>query len=173
MLARYARALAVLALVGAAVTGCVGTPDPRESSPTPMSDEEAFAAAEATYRAYVDALNQVDLSDPATFEPVYALTTGDANAGLKESFSQMSADGWTVSGESVPSIVEPLQFDGDVQLAVCLDVSEVDVRDRSGASAVDADRVDVQSMLVTVTPADSVWRVSSFDGRDGEPSCGE
>ncbi len=44
------------------------------------SEEEAFAAAEETYRAYVDALNQVDLSDPETFEAVYAWTTGDANA---------------------------------------------------------------------------------------------
>src|SRR3546814_19121412 len=75
MLARSARALAVLALVGAAATGCVGTPEPRETTPTPLRDAEAFAAAEETYRAYVDALNPVDLSDPATFEPVSPLTT--------------------------------------------------------------------------------------------------
>src|SRR3546814_3928687 len=87
MLARSARALAVLALVGAAATGCVGTPEPRETTPTPLSDAEAFAAAEETYRAYVDALNQVDLSDPATFEPVYALTTGDLNSQDRRNFS--------------------------------------------------------------------------------------
>ncbi|HOQ22628.1 MAG TPA: hypothetical protein PLN62_09415, partial [Microbacterium sp.] len=60
---------ALLAL--ALVTGCAPEPAP---TPTPTgfaSDDEAFAAAEATYRAYVDALNAVDLSDPATFEPVY------------------------------------------------------------------------------------------------------
>lgn len=171
MLARFARTLAVLALVGAAATGCAGTPEPRDTTPTPLSDEEAFAAAEETYRAYVDALNQVDLSDPATFEPVYALTTGDAMAGLKESFSQMHADGWTVSGESIPSVVQPVQSDGDIQLAVCLDVSGVEVTDGTGESVVDQDRVDVQSMLVTVSSAGDRWLVSSFDGREGEPSC--
>src|SRR6188768_3952981 len=91
-------------------TGCFAPPDPE---PTPLfsSEEEAFAAAEATYRAYVDALNQVDLSDPETFEEVYAWTTGEANAGARKSFSQMHADGWIVGGESQVTKVEPIESD--------------------------------------------------------------
>ena len=79
MKSRLLAAAAVLACVLITTTGCFAQPDPE---PTPLfsSEEEAFAAAEATYRAYVDALNQVDLSDPETFEEVYAWTTGDANA---------------------------------------------------------------------------------------------
>ena len=89
---------ALLAL--ALVTGCAPEPAP---TPTPTgfaSDDEAFAAAEATYRAYVDALNAVDLSDPATFEPVYANLSGQALADEKKSLTTMSAEGWVVSGES-------------------------------------------------------------------------
>ncbi|MET0860918.1 MAG: hypothetical protein ABW091_07810, partial [Microbacterium sp.] len=69
-----------LVLASAALSGCTPQPAP---TPTPTgfaTEDEAFAAAEETYRAYVDALNQVDLSDPETFEPVYAWTTGEANA---------------------------------------------------------------------------------------------
>ena len=58
------------------------------SGPAFATEEEAFAAAEETYREYVDALNQVDLSDPETFEAVYAWTTGDANAKERERSSQ-------------------------------------------------------------------------------------
>ena len=79
MKSRLLAAAAVLACVIMTTTGCFAQPDPE---PTPLfsSEEEAFAAAEETYRSYVDALNQVDLSDPETFEEVYAWTTGDANA---------------------------------------------------------------------------------------------
>lgn len=66
---------AVLAVV--LVSGCTPTPEP---TPTPTgfaNEEEAFRAAEETYRAYVDALNEVDLADPATFEPLFVWTTGE------------------------------------------------------------------------------------------------
>ncbi|QEW02865.1 hypothetical protein [Microbacterium lushaniae] len=171
MLARVARALAVLAVVAAAATGCVGSPEPQETTPTPLTDEQAFAAAEETYRAYVDALNQVDLSDPATFEPVYALTTGDANASARESFTQMHADGWTVTGESVVTLVEPAVRTTDVaSVDVCVDVSAVSLTDSAGQSVVSAERPDIQALTVEVSPAaESIVR---FVPRDGEPTCG-
>jgi hypothetical protein len=50
------------------LVGCAPQPD---ATPTPSAtalpfatDKEAFAAAEATYRAYVDAQNGVVISDP-------------------------------------------------------------------------------------------------------------
>lgn len=155
--------------------GCSVTPEPEETAPAFATEEEAFAAAEQTYRAYIDALNQVDLSDPETFEPVFALTTGEANAGLRESLSQMHGDEWTVVGQSVATVISPSNYsDGRVELAVCLDVSDVVVTDGDGTSVVDADRVDVQSMLVGIiynAEADHGPRVDSFEGREGEPSC--
>nr|WP_241742294.1 hypothetical protein [Microbacterium yannicii] len=162
-----------------ALTGCT-TPEPPEPTPTPLfsSEEEAFAAAEATYRAYVDALNQVDLSNPETFEPVYDLTTGEANADFRESFSNMHAEGMVVTGSSTISALEPLAIDSDfeaAELAVCLDVSQVQVVDSTGASAVDPDRVPVQSLKILLSPTSESsfgWAIEEISGRNGEPGCG-
>ncbi len=98
MKSRLLAAAAVLACVMMTTTGCFAQPDPE---PTPLfsSEEEAFAAAEETYRAYVDALNQVDLSDPETFEEVYAWTTGELNASDRKGLSD-HADGGIVGGDS-------------------------------------------------------------------------
>ena len=169
-------------LSGLLVLGLAGctTPGPAEPTPTPAfsSDEEAFAAAEETYRAYVDALNQVDLSDPETFEAVFDLTTGQANSDFRKSFSAMHADGMTVSGDTSAPVVEPLGKESGepstIQLAVCLDVSGVEVTDSSGASAVDPNRVDVQSLLITMSSAPQSefgWLIAEIDGREGEPTC--
>jgi hypothetical protein len=163
------------------LAGCT-TPEPTDPTPTPTSafasEEEAFAAAEATYRAYVDALNQVDLSDPETFEPVYALTTGEANAEARQTFSQMHADGWSVGGISRPTAIRPRLAGGEnldrVEVAVCLDVSDVTLVDSGGTSMVTEDRPEVQSMLVTLVADQGVkteMLISGFSGRDGEPTC--
>ena len=80
MISRVVAASLALALALGLTTGCQPEPRRHPSAPAFANEEEAFAAAEETYRAYVDALNQVDLSDPETFEAVYAWTTGDANA---------------------------------------------------------------------------------------------
>ena len=150
---RPARILVVAALA-ALLVGCTANPV-AEPTPTPTfsSEAEAFAAAEATYRAYVDALNQVDLADPETFEAVYAWTTGEANADGRGLFSQMHADGWTVSGRSLVSRTEWLGSDlNRPAIGVCLDVSAVQVLDAAGASVVSVDRPDLQSIKVAFSP---------------------
>jgi hypothetical protein len=144
------------------LAGCT-TPEPTDPTPTPTppfaSEEEAFAAAEATYRAYVDALNDVDLSDPETFEPVYALTTGELNASDRKSYSQWHSDDYTKVGDAVIVSTEPLAVNLDVEppeavVHVCLDISAVDIRDGEGASVVATDRPDIQSLQVTFLESD-------------------
>ncbi len=173
---RRSAAVVVALAVTLGATACQPEPTPTPTGPAFASEDEAFAAAEETYRAYVDALNQVDLSDPDTFEAVYAWTTGEANAEAKKTFTTMHADMWTVSGKSVPTIVEPRLWggSGNVEVAVCLNVADVSLVNNLGESVVDPDRPDVQSMLVTMeqSPTESGWAIRSFDGRDGEPSCG-
>lgn len=176
-------------IVALALTVTLGgcAPEPRSSpsaspSPSPSqslsSEAEAFAAAEKTYRAYVDALNQVDLSDPETFEPVFALTTGDTNNEARRSLSQMHVDHWTVRGSSRVTLVVPvtkrLAGEDEVSLAVCLDVSGVELWDEDRISMVDADRPNVQTMLVGLTRSNSAvggWLIASITGRDGAPAC--
>ncbi len=148
--ARILVVAALAALLAGLLAGCAADPV-IEPTPTPSfrSEAEAFAAAEATYRAYVDALNQVDLADPETFGAVYAWTTGDADADGRELFSQMHANGWTVSGRSLVSRTEWLGGNPDrPAIGVCLDVSAVQVFDAAGASVVSGDRPDLQSIKV-------------------------
>ncbi|MBD3751678.1 MAG: hypothetical protein IE935_04375 [Micrococcales bacterium] len=172
-----AASIAVAAVLGVgALAGC-GPSDPAPT-PTPTgfaSEEEAFAAAEATYRAYVDALNQVDLSDPSTFEEVYRWTTGDANAGDREGLSQYHADRVTVTGDSVILLAEPGRPDpaGPWTLAVCLDVSAVEVTDAEGNSLVDPDRAPVQTLTISLEPAATTFglAIESIGPREGEPRC--
>lgn len=164
-------------LLALAVTGC--TPDPAPSpSPTGFaSEEEAFAAAEATYRAYVEALNQVDLSDPATFEPVYQWTTGDVNATDRKSLTAYHADSVTVSGESQITLMSLSDLSDDMDapaLTVCLDVSAIDVRDSGGESLVSDSRPDVQKLTVMFTSSRSTTSglvIANIAPREGEPAC--
>ncbi|HET8928085.1 MAG TPA: hypothetical protein VFN24_09715 [Microbacterium sp.] len=180
MIRRRVGLLAALACAALLLSGCDGSPRPAPSTSTPLfADEaEAFAAAEATYRAYVDALNAVDLSDPATFEPVFALTTGEANAEAKESFSRMHADRWQVKGEStiddVLDIKATIAGVPMVALAACLNVSDVTVTDSQGNSVVEDNRPDVQSIRVELigdVDSETGMLVSALDGYEGS-ECG-
>jgi hypothetical protein len=125
----------------------------------------------------VDALNRVDLADPKTFEPVFALTTGDANAADRKGLSGYHADGVTIDGESVVKLLEPLQITNDrarVELAACVDVSEVRLTKSDGSSAVDSDRVPIQTVTVSLVAdrsTDVAYRVDRVAGREGSPAC--
>lgn len=160
---RFAAA-ATLALALALTTACAPDPAPTPSpSPTGFaSQEEAFAAAEATYRAYVDALNAVDLSDPATFEPVYSLLSGTALADSKKTLTAFHAEGYRRIGETRFDRLTVTGSDlaeGTVTVAVCLDVSAVDLLDSSGESVVTPDRVNVQPLEVTLVKSSNVTRI--------------
>lgn len=145
--------LAAALVLALGLAACTPTPAPAPSATGFATEEEAFAAAEETYRAYVDALNAVDLGDPETFEAVYAWTTGEANAGERKSLSQMSADEWSVSGAVVVASLSHISFSHDrVEVSACADVSGVDVRDASGASQVSDERPSTQSVLIALVP---------------------
>ena len=175
-MSRLVPAALAFVLAAGAISGCSPQPEP-EDPPQFASEEEAFAAAEETYRAYVDALNQVDLSDPETFEDVYAWTTAEANAGARESFSQMHADGWIVDGESGVYKTETLEAQLDspatVSIFACLDVSGVTLTDTEGNSVVDPNRPDVQEVQVDTVESDQSptgLLIERLDGYDGK-SC--
>lgn len=179
MKARLAAFALSLVLATTVATGCSPSPEPTHSEPTPVftSEADAFAAAEATYRAYVDALNQVDLSDPETFEDVYAWTTGELNASDRRGLSEYHANGVSVTGISVPTLIEPTSAELDeerVILAVCLDVSAIDVSDAGGESLVDPGRTDMQVLEISLVGADyspTTLLIESIGPREGGPSC--
>ncbi|MEV4738480.1 MULTISPECIES: hypothetical protein [unclassified Microbacterium] len=166
-------ALSVLAL-GGMLAGCAPDPAPTPS-PTPAfaSDEEAFAAAEEVYRAYNDALNDVDFSSPRTFEGVYSLLTGEMSASTRESFSAFHADGITVTGRTdyfdlAPANIRDLRT--SVTINVCVDVSSVHVFAATGESLVPPDRPSIQPMSVTLKATGGDLRIATLEPA-AEVSC--
>ncbi len=160
-----------------ALTGCEAAAEPTPS-PTPTgfaSEEEAFAAAEETYRAYVDALNDVDLEDPATFEPVFALLTGEALAASKKELTGLHAREVSKTGETKIASIRPQAFDsnsGTITLDVCLDVSDVDIRTEAGDSIVPPGRNDSQllrALLAAVADPVSQLLITSSSAIGDEP----
>lgn len=149
------RLLAVLAFGVSLLSGC--TPAP-ESTPTPSpaftSDEEAFAAAEATFSAYTAATNRTDLREPTTFEEVYVWLTGDAATSARENYSRLQAEGITRSGDSTFDRMTLQEYKaGRVMANLCLDVSKVALIRPDGTSAVPADRPPRQPVDVVFAPA--------------------
>jgi len=180
---RHALTTTALPLAVAVLTACAPAGEPSgveapDSIPTPFSnEEEAFRAAEATYRAYVDALNQVDLADPATFEPLLRVTTGDARKAVRETFRQMHDDQLAVRGESRVTLVEVQSASpGDrIELATCVFVGDVELEDSTGNSVVAKGRQDYQALTVEMVrspAAGSGWLIANFNGRVGQPRCG-
>ncbi|WEG09412.1 hypothetical protein PU630_02250 [Microbacterium horticulturae] len=169
---------AVLVCATALIAGCAPQPDPTPTQTAAFaSEDEAFAAAEETYRAYVDAGNSIDFSDPATFEEVYKWETSNALASDKKVFTSYHAQGVTMTGDSVITLLSPQSATTDlseVKLSACLDVSDVELIDGSGNSLVSADRGDVHSVtirLVTTAGSDTQLAVAGIASRDGDPAC--
>ncbi len=152
------RMLAVLALGVSALSGCAPIPEPTPTpSPAFTSEEEALAAAEATYRAYVDASNDINLRDPASFEDLFAWLRDDALTSAKENFSRFHAEGWKRSGDTSFDQFTLVSFDKETVAAqLCVDVSAVTLWDGLG-NEVSSDRpdrqpVEVQLVAVPNTP---------------------
>ncbi len=136
------------------------------------SDAAAFAAAEETYRAYVEALNAVDLADPSTFEPVYALTTGELRDETEARLLEMRDKGWRVEGYSDIRSISPTGWSSTgVDLSVCLDVHRVLVRDAAGAPVTSGDRSPVQKLTATVLLSEDGGLVEGVTAREEGPAC--
>lgn len=162
------------ATITALLAGC--SPDPAPT-PTPAfdSENEAFADAEATYRAYNDALNLVDPSDPTTFEATYEFTAGDFEASDRENFTEMHAEGFTIIGDSRVTKfagTETNRLRTRVNATVCIDVSAVDVLDPTGSSIVNPDRLDLYAIEVEFRAHAGHLLIERADARDGAPCEG-
>ncbi|MFJ6531031.1 hypothetical protein [Microbacterium sp. NPDC091662] len=147
------------------LAGCAPTPAP---TPTPTaafaSEEEAFAAAEETFRQYTAATNGTDLTDPNSFAPVFDWLLGDALSAARENYSQFHAAGITRRGSSTFDTFTPIKYSEAVVTAhVCLDIAEVELFNADGTSAVPPDRPSRQAIEVLFTPAktDTKFAISS------------
>ncbi len=147
---RCAVALAALAMV--CLAGCVPEPAP---SPTPTgfaSDEEAFRAAEATYRAYVDAVNARRQSPDSRPAPDDFLVGAALESSIKAQ-RRFAEEGIRLVGTTQVHTITPQSASLDhVVLQICIDSSETRVLDEKGNDVTPADRDDVGGLEV-----DFVW----------------
>ncbi len=148
MITRRAAAVALAASVLFGASACTSAePDPTATPPF-ASEAEAFAAAEATYRAYVDALN--DRRADGTSEPTDYLI-GDALESDLDASRQLAAAGLTIVGETVVAAFAPKSYsrtDG-VAASVCLDSSHTHVTDDQGNDVTPPDRDERSLLAVT------------------------
>ena len=166
---RASAAFAAAGIMLGMLAGC----SPADPEPTPTktelfaSEEEAFAAAEETYRAYADAVNSTKLDDPETFESVFALLTGTALASERESFSLYHAENLTRVGTTAFDSLTPLESDGSqVVVNLCIDVTDVDLLYSDGTSALPPDRVDRSGRKVTFVPGDTATGLKISSNHD-------
>jgi len=142
------------------LSGCGGGDPIPTLPPTPTatpifaSEEEALAAAEEAYAAYLSAWDLIASQGGVDPERIAAVTSGDFYESEIEGFRTFHENKWRSVGTSVLRSAD-LQFadlagDAPVPVAayVCVDVADVDVLDASGASVVSPDRPDLQAFEV-------------------------
>ena len=163
---RRKRAAILLVTAGVAqLLGCAPEPVP---TPTPTaafaSKEEAFAAAEEVYRAYNEALNErssgVESADPQSYLSGLALE-GDIDTQNLLSSSNLHTAGAAVLEAFVG---ESADLDGGLATMtaiVCIDVSAVSLRDKSGVDVTPPDRGDKIVQRVYFVGTEESLRVSN------------
>lgn len=130
---------------------------PPTPSATPIfaSEEEALAAAEEAYAAYLAMSNLISSEGGVDPDRISAFAIGDLYESALEGFQTLRENQWRTLGDSVLTSAE-LQFadleatesDPIIAAYICVDVSGVDVLDSQGASVVSEDRPDLQAFEV-------------------------
>ncbi|OWP22219.1 hypothetical protein CBF90_08455 [Microbacterium sp. AISO3] len=114
------------------------------------SDAAAFAAAEETYRAYVEALNGRRSDPSASADPVLLLAD-EARQAAEETAAELQSAGVAVVGRTDVLWVQPVSFDGvSAVLATCVDSGDARVKDSQGNDVTPLDRPDRQKLSITV-----------------------
>jgi hypothetical protein len=146
-LASLPPSLAVFAVTLLGLTACLGSdptlvPDP-EPTTTPVfaNDEEALAAAEEAYAAYIAVSDQILIDGGINPERLLEVATQEVYDTQLEGYEMLAANSWRSTGGTMVDSVQIQYFDSaTVAVYACVDVSKVDVLNRDGNSVVAADR---------------------------------
>ena len=153
---KFRAAAVALVLVGAlSASGRASEAPAADPTPTPSatplfaSDEEALAAAEEAYAAYLAVTDEIYAEGGAGIEKLATVTAGKQLSEDTRGFAEVERLGLHSIGATTYDGVELQQFDreseegkGVVTIYVCQDVSLVDVFDASGSSVVRTNRPD-------------------------------
>ncbi len=166
-LVRTGSAFAAAGLLIGMLSAC--TPEPK---PTPKptktaafaTDEEAYAAAEETYRAYVDAGNLLNGDEDKYLAGVALENHLDGERQLQEAGLHVEGEA-TVTSFSVErgSLADDRS---ELTAAVCLDLRGLRTVFEDGSDATPADRPDQIAMSVEMHAAGSEFLI--FEERDAD-----
>ncbi|WP_411700093.1 hypothetical protein [Conyzicola sp.] len=147
-------ALVTLVLVAAlAATGCAPEGPVADDTPTPTStplfasDEEALAAAKEAYAAYLAMTDQIFADGGKDPERLLDVATQQIFDAQVEGYKTAADNGWTGTGQTKLDSVSLQEYDANrvtaaVRIYGCVDLSEVDVVDATGATVVSPSRPD-------------------------------
>jgi hypothetical protein len=165
---RVVTAAAGVAMAAFVLTGCLGTsPEP---TPTPTgvfaSEEEAFAAAEETYRAYVDAENK-RWADPRSAPDPQSFLIGDALERDIDSRQEADQLGLHIEGESEVVSVSPVSADlttGRAVVRACVDSTHARVMNQAGEDVTLPDRDETVLAEIHLTRVDNAFLIEELRG---------
>jgi hypothetical protein len=179
---RYVRrAEAALAIAAAlALTACVATPGDTKPTPSPSatplfsSDEEALAAAEEAYAAYLRVSDQILMDGGNEPERLLEVATNDVLANEESGYDKAKAVGLrSTGGSSFDQMRIQSVDDRSLTVYLCKDVSRVDILDVNGQSVVPSSRPDRYPLSIEFQSVDDRTKlvVSNVSDWEGENFC--
>lgn len=177
-------ALSFVLLGAFGLVGCVPDPPPT-ASPSPSldpvfdSEEEALAAAEEAYAAYLEMSDLIASEGGANPERIAEVATGELLESALDGFAEFREKSWRSTGRTVLTNAG-LQFadlyfsdpQGVLAAYMCVDVSAVDVVDGQGMSVVSPDRDSYQAIQVTFDADHDEVLPSLVEAWGAEGVCG-
>lgn len=165
-------AAALSALLALGLAGC--TPEAPTPTPTPTpafsNDDQAFAAAEATYRAYAAAEN-AQREDPASPDPQKFLI-GNALEDDIASQRRFHELGLHLVGDSVVTAFEEATVSehlDQVTAVICLDSTASRLIDAAGNDVTPADRDPTLALVASFVLLDGSFFISDSEIADSDP----
>ncbi|CAN5173579.1 hypothetical protein BH11ACT3_BH11ACT3_01810 [soil metagenome] len=174
-------ALMLVVVMGAVLAACspaalpVSAPPSPSSTPVFASEEEALAAAEEAYGAYLAMSDLISNDGGADPGRIHDVSAGDLADTELEGFAQLAAQGLRSVGTSQINnfVSQEVDLSGSpiVVAYVCTDVSAVDVLNSSGSSVVSDSRPDLQPFAVAFDKFAGQLLPVSRDVWDGGGVC--
>lgn len=166
---RRGASAAIVALLIVALAACTpeAAPAPPPSPSVVSSEDAAFAAAEATYRAYVDAVNARRADPDSPLDPE-SLLTAAALIDHQKTEELLESRGLTIDGPSVVRSASHVKHSGQVRLIVCLDATRTSVLDASGRDVTPKLRAEVVAIDVRFASRDGSMLIAGATTADAE-----
>ena len=170
-------------LVALTLVACVPDDEPVRPEPSPTaspifaSDEEALAAAEAAYGAYVVVSDTISSQGGAGADALMDLVSANYYAQIEKEYAEFALTGGRTSGfTSFDSMtLQQRNSDDGVEVIVtyaCLDVSGVRVLDASGIDVTPQGRLTRLPLEITFEASDSTdLIVAGSEVWDGADYC--